>query len=88
IETNIAIKGYRAREGFGLVDSWKVVERDEDERMIAVEVTLPDWVFASIESMQVLTLNSDYFSIRSALDRRIYELARKHCGKQPSWTVS
>ncbi|WP_193393245.1 replication initiator protein A, partial [Ventosimonas gracilis] len=30
----------------------------------------------------------DYFSIRSALDRRIYELARKHCGKQPSWTVS
>ncbi|WP_204376561.1 replication initiator protein A, partial [Ventosimonas gracilis] len=30
IETNIAIKGYRAREGFGLVDSWKVVERDED----------------------------------------------------------
>ncbi|WP_193393231.1 replication initiator protein A, partial [Ventosimonas gracilis] len=88
IETNIAIKGYRAREGFGLVDLWRVVERDGDERMVAVEVTLPEWVFASIESMQVLTLDSNYYRIRSALDRRIYELARKHCGKQPSWTVS
>jgi len=88
IETNIAIKGYRERGFFGLIDSARVIERDGDERMVAVEVTLSNWLFASIESMQVLTLPSDYYRIRSALDRRIYELARKHCGHQPSWTVS
>jgi len=38
--------------------------------------------------MQVLTLSPDYFRLRKALDRRIYELARKHCGQQPMWKVS
>jgi len=88
IETNIEIDGYRDSQGFGLVDWWRVVERDIDERMVAVEVDLPRWLFASIDAMQVLTLSRDYFRIRKALDRRIYELARKHCGAQASWTVS
>jgi len=88
IQTDIEIEGYRERQGFGLVDSWRVVERDGDNRMVAVEVTLSNWLFASIDAMQVLTLSRDYFRIRKALDRRIYELARKHCGAQASWTVS
>jgi len=88
IETNIEIDGYKDKQGFGLVDWWRVVERDTDERMVAVEVDLPRWLFASIDAMQVLTLSRDYFRIRKALDRRIYELARKHCGAQASWTVS
>lgn len=88
VETNIETNGYRERAGFGLVDSWRVVERDGDERMVAVEVTLPDWLFRSVEAMQVLTLNRDYFRLRKPLDRRIYELARKHCGNQSKWRVS
>jgi len=88
IETNVEIDGYRERQGFGLVDAWRVIERDGDNRMVAVEVTLSNWLFASIDAMQVLTISRDYFRIRKALDRRIYELARKHCGAQASWTVS
>jgi len=88
IETDIEAANYRERQGFGLVDSWRVIERDRDNRMVAVEVTLSNWLFASIDAMQVLTLSRDYFRIRKALDRRIYELARKHCGAQASWTVS
>jgi len=38
--------------------------------------------------MHVLTLNRDYFRIRKPLDRRIYELARKHCGAQSKWHVT
>jgi plasmid replication initiation protein len=30
----------------------------------------------------VLTLSRDYFRLRKPLERRIYELARKHCGRQ------
>lgn len=87
IETNIETDGYRERSGFGLIDSWRVIERDHDDRMVAVEVTLPDWLYRSIKSKQVLTLSRDYFRLRKPLDRRIYELARKHCGKQSRWQI-
>lgn len=88
IETDIRTAGQRDRRGFGLIDSWRVIERDSDERMIAVEVDLPHWLFRSVNAMQVLTLSPDYFRLRKPLDRRIYELARKHCGHQPTWKVS
>jgi len=88
IETDIDILGYKERGFFGLIDSARVIERDSNERMIAVEVTLSNWLFTSIDDMQVLTLSRNYFRIRKALDRRIYELVRKHCGAQASWTVS
>lgn len=35
----------------------------------------------------MLTLSPDYFRIRKPLDRRIYEIVRKHCGKQPKWEI-
>ena len=89
IHTNIETNEYREKAGFSLVDSWKVIERSrDDERMVAVEVTLPDWLFRSVQSMQVLTLSRDYFRLRKALDRRVYELARKYCGNQSKWSVS
>jgi len=87
IETNIATAGQRERRGFGLVDEWRVVERDEDERMVAIEVTLPDWLFRSIRERQVLTLDPAYFELRGALERRIYALCRKHCGRQKRWRI-
>jgi plasmid replication initiation protein len=87
IETNIETAEIREREGFGLVDAWRVVEK-KGGRMVAVEVTLPDWLFRSVQASHVLTLSPDYFRIRRPLDRRIYELARKHCGNQKQWQCS
>lgn len=84
IETNIETASIRERSGFGLVDSWRVVE-EKNGRMVAVEVTLPDWLYRSIEAKAVLTLSPDYFRIRKPLHRRVYELARKHCGAQKKW---
>jgi plasmid replication initiation protein len=51
-------------------------------------VTLPDWLFRAIDAGEFLTLSRSYYRLRKPLDRRIYELARKHCGRQPSWRVS
>ena len=87
IETNIETAEIREREGFGLVDAWRVVEK-KGGRMVAVEVTLPDWLFRSVQAQQVLTLSPEYFRLRKPLDRRIYELARKHCGNQKQWQCS
>lgn len=88
IETSIETAGKRERGFFGLIDSARVIERDKNDRMIAVEVTLPDWLFRSVKQMHVLTLSPDYFLLRKPIDRRIYELVRKHCGKQPKWEIS
>jgi len=84
IETSIETGGQRERAGFGLVDSWRVIEK-RGGLMVAIEVTLPDWLYRSIQARQVLTLSKDYFRIRKPLHRRIYELARKHCGGQAAW---
>ena len=84
ITTNIETDDRRESRGFGLIDAWSVVE-EKDGRMIRVEVTLPKWLYRSIESKTLLTLSPDYFRLRKPLDRRIYELARKHCGNNQSW---
>ncbi|MHD0656744.1 replication initiator protein A, partial [Pseudomonas aeruginosa] len=88
IETNIETDGIRERGWFGFIDYARVIERDGGGRMIAVEVALPEWLWRSIKAKHVLTLSRDYFRIRKPLDRRIYELARKHCGAQAKWRVS
>ena len=56
--------------------------------MVSVTVTLSEWLFRAVLGRSVLTLSRDYFRLRKPLERRIYELARKHCGRQPAWRVS
>lgn len=88
IETSIETAGRREREGFGLIDDWRVIEEGRGGRMVAVEVALPRWLWHAVQAREVLTLSRDYFRLRKPIDRRLYELARKHCGAQPKWRVS
>lgn len=91
IITNIKTGGFIEHRNFGLLDSFLIVRKDENDDkspMIAIEVTLPDWLFRSIEAKQVKTISADYFRLRKPLDRRIYELCAKHCGKQKEWHIS
>ncbi|MDI2113906.1 replication initiator protein A [Commensalibacter nepenthis] len=86
ITTNIETAKTKEAHGFGLIDAWRVVE-EKDGRMVRVSVTLPDWLYRSVTSKQVLTISPNYFRLRKPLDRRIYELARKHCGNQTEWKI-
>ena len=88
ITTNLATGGVETTRGFGLIESWEIVRRSRGGRMISVTVTLSDWIFRAVLAKSVLTLSRDYFRLRKPLERRIYELARKHCGRQPEWVVS
>lgn len=88
ITTNIGMGAQEVTQGFGLIDSWQIVRRTRGGRMISVSVTLSEWLYRAVVSKSVLTLSRDYFTLRKPLERRIYELARKHCGKQDSWRVS
>lgn len=88
ITTNLATGGVEVTRGFGLIEAWEIVRKTRGGRMISVAVTLSDWLFRAVLSSSVLTLSRDYFRLRKPLERRIYELARKHCGRQESWRVS
>lgn len=74
--------------GFGLIESWKIVRKTRGGRMISVAVTLSEWLYRAVLARSVLTLSRQYFTLRKPLERRLYELARKHCGQQPLWRVS
>lgn len=88
IKTNITTNGVRMREGFGLIDNWKIIERSPGNgRMVAVEVTINQWLYNAVLAREVLTLSRDYFRLDGGLERRLYELARKHCGNQIKWTI-
>jgi len=88
IETNIETKGVRVIENFAILDSFKIVEKNPDNgRMIGIEVKLSDWFYNSVIGKEVLTIDKEYFRLRKPTERRLYELARKHCGKSKSWNI-
>ena len=87
INTNIKTGGVTIARGFGLIDSWEAIKRDNQKRAIAVEVKVSDWFYNSILANELLTINRDYFRIRKPIERRIYEIARKHCGDAPSFKI-
>lgn len=89
IRTNIKRGDEEQFSAFGLIDSASVARKfGLDGRLLWCEVTLSDWVFNAVSQNECLTLHRDYFRLRKPLERRIYEIARKHCGRQPSWTIS
>lgn len=87
ISTNITTGGQEIFETFGLIERARIVRETREGRMQEVEVKLSDWVFNAIRAQEVLTLSRDYFRLRRPLERRLYELARKHCGRQVEWRI-
>ena len=87
IETNVTTGGTEQLDIFSLIDRARIVRETRDGRMQELEVELSDWVFNAIEAREVLTLHRDYFRLRKPLERRLYELARKHCGRQRQWRI-
>lgn len=88
IETNIYTGSVEQIDIFSLIDKVKIIRETRDGRMLDIEITLSDWVFNAIEAKEVLTYNQNYFRLRKPLERRFYDLARKHCGQQAKWSIS
>ena len=87
IETNIMTGGKEEMDLFSFIDRARTVKETRDGRMEAIEITLSDWVFNAIneKGQDILTISRDYFRLRKPLERRLYEIARKHCGQNPCW---
>lgn len=72
---------------FSLVDQGGFVMRENFKRVDYCEVVLSDWMMRAIEHNEVLSIHEDYFRIRRPLERRLYEICRKHCGAQKGWQI-
>ena len=89
IDTNIKTDGKEITSGFHLIEKYDIVESSRvKDRMVKLEITLSEWLYNSIIGKEVLTINRDYFRLRQALERRIYEIARKHCGLQEKFKMN
>lgn len=87
LRTTIKTGGERQESWFGLVESASVVRVGGCGRIRGLRIKLSDWLFNAINSQEVLTMHPDYFRLRKPMERRIYEIARKHCGKQLEWKI-
>ena len=87
IVTNITTGDTLQTHNFGLISEYKMRRERLDGRVLEWGITLSDWLFNAIKSNEVLTLSADYFRLRKPLERRLYELARKHCGSKKEWKI-
>ena len=88
IRTNITTGDEVTHEGFGLIEHFKIIYSEKSKRVSEISLKLSDWVFRSINKKDVLTIHRDYFRLAKPIERRVYELCRKHCGHQDQWRVS
>jgi plasmid replication initiation protein len=87
IETNIHDHGVGEWRSISFITDARIVKEDATGRLLSVELEMGDWLVKAIENQNVLTLHKAYFQLRKPLERRLYELARKHCGKQDGWRI-
>ena len=91
IRTNIVTGDEEEVDGFSLIGDYKIrrkrLKSGKEGSMLWIELELSKWVFNAVKSREVLTLHEDYFRLKKPLERRVYELARKHCGHQKSFKI-
>jgi len=88
IRTNIRVEDEEQTDSFGLIDASSMKRKlGLDGRLLWVEIKLSDWVFKAIQKNDVLTLHKDYFRLGKPLEKRLYELARKHVGRKSTWAI-
>lgn len=88
-KTSITTGNTREVKSFNLINEGGCVMQKEGKwRLDYCEVVLSDWLIRAIEADEVVTISQDYFRLRRPLERRIYEIGRKHCGNQPQWKIA
>lgn len=90
LKTNIEMGNIDRRSSFGLIESANYdIETDSagNKRMTSITVTLSEWFYRALEHKNILTISPLYFSLRKPLEKRLYELARKHVGEQAEWII-
>lgn len=86
IETRLMTGGVRQESGFGLIEAWQLIDQPTAHAP-RLKIKLSDWLFRAIVAGELLTVDPVYFEMRG-LQKRLYEILRKHLGSQTSWRIS
>jgi plasmid replication initiation protein len=80
IETTIRSESTRRDriKQFSWISEFGTVEKDG--KISGVEVVVAEWLFESVQGLNVLTLNKRYFDIAGPVERWLYQYARKATG--------
>lgn len=84
-KTNVKINGVIKDSWRGIVDGVDIETNAKTKKPMKIRIKLSDMVLDTIKERSVLTLNKNYFRLSKPIERRVYELARKHCGQQSKW---
>ncbi|MEW4339600.1 replication initiator protein A [Chromobacterium vaccinii] len=97
IETNIPTGNVIQTDGFSLIEPYKILSEkkrkdpktgEDISRVLSFTLTFSDWLWNGMMNFEVLTLNKGYFNLPKPIERRLYEIARKHCGDKPYWKIN
>ena len=85
--TNVRTGGETERRTFSMIDEGGMVKNEAFSRNDYCEIKISRWLMRAIEANEVVSISRDYFRLRRPLERRLYEIARKHCGNKPKWQI-
>jgi len=94
----VSTEGFGAIEGYKVLSETKSTvmklnkatglrEPTEVTRVISFRVTLSEWMYNGLRNFQVLTLDPGYYRLSGGIERRLYEIARKHVGDQALFVI-
>ena len=89
IKTTIETDGTRYTKAFHLLDNYEIAVKTKTGKIASLEIKVCDWLYGAIwhATQEMLSISRDYFKLEGGIERRLYEIARKHCGSQPFWKV-
>ena len=83
IRTSVRQEHQKKEGGFSWIDSWFTAEDRSTGTPPLWSVTVSDWLFQGIlQDHNILTLNPGYYRLAGGLEKRLYQIARKHAGMQ------
>jgi plasmid replication initiation protein len=91
IRTNIETGGEGTDKAFSWVENYELhyrKDRKTGEKMLkSISITLCPWLFRALERhTTILTYDPTFFDL-PPLEKRLYEIARAHCGDQPAFKI-
>ncbi len=85
--SNVKTGGETERRTFSMIDEGGMVKNEAFTRNDYCEIRVSRWLMRAIKANEVVSISRDYFRLRRPLERRLYEIARKHCGNKQKWQI-
>ena len=89
ISTNIKTGQQEQYTNFGLIEAGSVKRKlGREGRLQHITITISDWLYRAVMSEEVKSIDPAYFDLAKPLERRLYEIGKKHIGSKQIFEIS